>query len=205
MIALLDQNLNEISCVLPTTNKLTELNLDGLNIEDTYFIVVSNQAGSHNGSFTLSVDGGNEPCTWTCDESGNMYYVAGNIGIATSTIPENVSLAVGGNVLVEEIVVRLKQEWPDYVFDLSYNLPSLEETKKFIQQNKHLKGIPSAKEVEKDGISLGEMNAKLLEKIEELTLYQIQLMELLQKQQTENSKQNLEIQKLNQKINQKNR
>ena len=203
--SLLDQGLNEIACSFPTSNTLTELSLTNLNVGDTYFIAIASKAGGHRGTYTLSMNGGSESCTWTCDESGNMYYVAGKVGIATSTIPEDFSLAVGGNVLVEEIVVQMQQEWPDYVFDPSYNLPTLQETKKFILKNKHLKGIPSAKEVANNGINLGELNAKLLEKIEELTLYQIQLMELLQKLQLENSKQNMQIQKLTQKINQKSR
>ena len=116
--------------------------------------------------------------------TNNIFY-NGRVAVNTQTVPDGYEFAVKGDAIMEEIVVQLKQDWPDYVFDSSYNLPTLEETKKFILQNKHLKGIPSAQEVSKNGISLGEMNAKLLEKIEELTLYQIQLMELLQKQQTE--------------------
>jgi len=74
---------------------------------------------------------------------------------------------------MEEVKVELSDTWPDYVFASNYELKDLEEVKNFINQNGHLPNIPSAKEVEEEGIMLGEMNAKLLEKIEELTLYTI--------------------------------
>lgn len=64
--------------------------------------------------------------------------------------------------------------WADYVFKKDYKLRTLEEVEKHIEQKGHLPNIPSAKEVEKDGINLGEMDARLLEKIEELTLYSIE-------------------------------
>ncbi|GGD07570.1 hypothetical protein GCM10011368_06870 [Hyunsoonleella pacifica] len=64
--------------------------------------------------------------------------------------------------------------WPDYVFTNDYKLPTLLEVEAYIKENGHLPNIDSAKEVEKNGVLLGEMNAKLLEKIEELTLYIIE-------------------------------
>ena len=65
-------------------------------------------------------------------------------------------------------------DWPDYVFDKNYDLPSLEEVERYIYEYGHLKKMPSAKIAENEGIVLGEMNKRLLEKIEELTLYLIQ-------------------------------
>lgn len=79
-----------------------------------------------------------------------------------------------GIVRVEEILVQPNEQWPDYVFKKDYNLPTLEETSKFIQQNGHLPNIPSAAEIKEEGIALGEMNRLLLEKVEELTLHLIQ-------------------------------
>ena len=64
--------------------------------------------------------------------------------------------------------------WPDYVFDKEYNLLSLKEVEQHINEKGHLPNVPSAKEVEKNGFSVGEMNKKLLEKVEELMLYTIQ-------------------------------
>ncbi|KAA3630852.1 MAG: hypothetical protein DWQ02_17250 [Bacteroidetes bacterium] len=82
-------------------------------------------------------------------------------------------LQSSGLVRAREIEV-LPNVWADYVFEDDYELRSLEELKTFIKANNHLPGIPSAQEVAKDGIHLGEMNALLLEKIEELTLYIIE-------------------------------
>lgn len=96
----------------------------------------------------------------------------GNVGIGTDK-PDS-KLVVNGNIHAKEIKVS-NDIWPDYVFDKSYDLPTLEQTAKYIEEKGHLPGIPSALEVKNKGIELGEMNAKLLQKIEELTLYLIEL------------------------------
>jgi hypothetical protein len=92
----------------------------------------------------------------------------GNVGIGTET--PDTKLAVNGTVHAKEVVVDLIG-WPDYVFNEKYQLISLQEVEKSINENKHLPNIPSAEEIEKNGLQLGEMNRKLIEKIEELTLY----------------------------------
>lgn len=98
----------------------------------------------------------------------------GNVGIGT-TDPGNYKLAVEGIIGAREIKVTANS-WADYVFDKKYKLRNLKSLEKYINQYKHLPGIPSAQEVkENGGIELGDMNIKLLEKIEELTLYIIQL------------------------------
>ncbi|WP_109434132.1 hypothetical protein [Aquimarina sp. AU119] len=79
-----------------------------------------------------------------------------------------------GSVRAPEVRVRI-DPWADFVFDKDYELMPLEAVEKFINKNKHLPEIPTAKQVKKDGINLGEMNAKLLQKIEELTLHLIEL------------------------------
>lgn len=101
------------------------------------------------------------------------WYFDGNLGIGTFDT-KGYKLGVKGKIAAEEVKVAVSGNWPDYVFEENYNLPSLEEVESHIQENGHLENIPSAKEVEKNGIHLGEMNAKLLEKIEELTLYMIE-------------------------------
>ncbi|CAL1519022.1 hypothetical protein [Chitinophaga sp. MM2321] len=65
--------------------------------------------------------------------------------------------------------------WPDYVFHPDYELPSLQYVERFIREHRHLPGVASEKEILKDGLDLGEMNKTLLQKIEELTLYVIDL------------------------------
>ncbi len=95
---------------------------------------------------------------------------SGNLGIGTAT--PGAKLAVNGKIHAKEVKVDLVG-WPDYVFKENYTLPTLQEVENHIKQKGHLQNIPSAKEVEEKGIELGEMNMKLLEKIEELTLYTI--------------------------------
>ncbi len=96
----------------------------------------------------------------------------GNIGMGT-TLPQT-KLAVNGNVTCKEVEVTLTG-WSDYVFDEKYNLRSLENVEHFIINNGHLPDVPSAEEVESNGLKLGEMDATLLKKIEELTLHVIEL------------------------------
>jgi len=104
----------------------------------------------------------------------------GNVGIGT-TDPLS-KLAVNGKIRATEVKVLTDITVPDYVFESDYELRTLKETKEYIEENKHLPEIPSAAEIEENGIDLGDMNMKLLKKIEELTLYQIQLLERLEKQ-----------------------
>lgn len=95
----------------------------------------------------------------------------GNVGIGTGN-PQT-KLAVAGDISAKRVKVTLTG-WPDFVFQPDYKLPSLHELENFIKTHQHLPEIPSAAEVAKEGLDLGEINKKLLQKIEELTLYQIQ-------------------------------
>lgn len=95
----------------------------------------------------------------------------GKIGIGTATPREK--LSVNGHIRAREIKVEASP-WPDYIFEEDYPLMTLSDLEQYISKNKHLPNIPSASEVSKDGISLGKMNARLLQKIEELTLYLIE-------------------------------
>ena len=104
---------------------------------------------------------------------------AGYVGIGTST-PQNL-LDVNGTIRAKE--VKIETGWADFVFAEDYVLPSLGEVKTYIEENKHLPGLPSEKEVKENGVGVGEMQVKLLQKIEELTLYSIQQQEMLVKQQ----------------------
>lgn len=83
------------------------------------------------------------------------------------------ALSVNGKIISEEVRVEANV-WPDYVFQNNYRLIPLGQLEQFINANKHLPDIPAADQVQKEGIALGDMNRRLLEKIEELTLYIIQ-------------------------------
>jgi len=107
---------------------------------------------------------------------------AGNIGIGT-TDTKGYKLAVAGNMIAESVKVQLKGSWADYVFEDDYKLKTLEETEAFVKKNKHLPEIPSAAEVKNNGVDLGEMNVRLLQKIEELTLQVIELNKTVKQQQ----------------------
>lgn len=96
----------------------------------------------------------------------------GTVGIGTTTTGSH-KLAVEGSIGAREVRVYLGG-WADFVFEKDYKLPSLEEVEEHIKENGHLKDIPSAAEVAQEGVSVGEMNTRLLQKVEELTLYMIE-------------------------------
>lgn len=86
---------------------------------------------------------------------------------------QNYDLMVGRGIICQEVRVALRTNWPDYVFGPTYPRRSLSELEQYIRQNNRLPDMPAAATVAKEGVDLGEMNRKLLEKIEELTLYVI--------------------------------
>lgn len=104
--------------------------------------------------------------------NGRLLTIAsnGNVGIGTST-PNGHKLCVNGSAIFTKAVVKAFANWPDFVFEDDYRLQPIEEVMAYVKEHKHLPGIPSAKEVAEKGQDLGEMNAKLLQKVEELTLY----------------------------------
>ncbi|MFZ1370266.1 MAG: hypothetical protein WAR78_07780 [Ferruginibacter sp.] len=137
----------------------------------------------------LQTDGGNtyigDPANFNASHrlgvDGNTV-ITGGLRIGTTISPGGYKLAVDGKAICTELVVRLVANWPDYVFANDYKLRSLDEVETFINTNKHLPGIPSAKTIEAGGLGVGEMQKLQMEKIEELTLYIIALkkeMELL--------------------------
>lgn len=114
----------------------------------------------------------------------------GTVGIGT-TPDATYKLSVNGAIRAKSL--KVEPTWADFVFKKNYNLMPLEEVDEYIKQNGHLPEIPNAEEVAKNGIDVGEINAKLLQKIEELTLYMIQM-----KKENENLKRDIDkIRKIN--------
>lgn len=95
----------------------------------------------------------------------------GNVGIGTIT--PNARLAVNGNILANEIKIKTNIAVPDYVFAPEYQLMPLSTLEKYISEHRHLPEVPSASDVEKNGLDVAEMNLILLKKIEEITLHMI--------------------------------
>ncbi len=98
---------------------------------------------------------------------------SGNVGIGTLT-PNAYKLAVEGTLGARRIKVTSQPNWADFVFHPDYKLPALTDVEQFIQKNGHLPEIPTAAEVNENGVDVGEMNKLLLQKVEEMTLYLIQ-------------------------------
>ncbi len=122
----------------------------------------------------------------------------GYIGIGT-TDPD-AKLAVNGTVHAKEVKVDLNG-WPDFVFKKNYPLPTLAAVETHIKENGHLKDIPSEAEVKENGINLGEMDAKLLQKIEELTLYTIEQDKTLKEQKQFMEAQQKQLRSLQKQVN----
>ena len=130
-------------------------------------------AGTRTGVFGRAVGG---TVNWAGYFSEGNVYVTNELRIGSGAIggASGYKVAIDGKVIAEELRVQLSGAWPDYVFSEDYALPAISEVASYVQLENHLPGIPSAKEIESDGLHLGEMQRKMVEKIEELMLYIIQ-------------------------------
>lgn len=162
-----------------TLGNVSAHQVTGLTVSTTYsFTVRAVDAAANESPLSNAVSvttdagsGGTGESVWT--ESGSVASYTGGVAVGTTTVPSGYKLAVEGKIRTREIRVD-QDNWPDYVFKDDYNLPSLEEIQRHIKEKGHLPNIPSARDVEANGVELGEMNRLLLEKIEELTLYVIE-------------------------------
>lgn len=133
-------------------------------------VLVATNSGNSTGKVVLRTNGTGR--VWV-DASGNVS-VSNDGKIATGYL-----LSVKGKAMAEEVRVELNANWPDYVFAKDYKLMPLQHLKNYISENNHLPEVPAAEEM-KAGIDLGKMNTLLMQKVEELTLYVIQLNEEIQ-------------------------
>lgn len=135
----------------------------------------ANNAGTANVGF-VGLENDNHVGFWGNNGAGWAFKVNttnGNVGIGTTNTGTVYKLSVNGSIRAKELVVETG--WADFVFDKNYKLRSLNEVESYIAANKHLPDVPSAAEVEANGVKVGEMESKLLQKVEELTLYVIEL------------------------------
>lgn len=143
--------------------------------------------GTATKNIVMGFDGGN---TYLETYGGTLLvnYYEQNKVIFTGEVEFISDIKVNGKIYASEVIVQTPP-FPDYVFKPDYNLKPLKELENYIKKNNHLPGIPSSEFVAENGVSVGDLGVKLLEKIEELTLYVIEL-------KKENGKLNTKIQQL---------
>lgn len=157
----------------------------------------STNTGSNFGIYGVASQATNNYGVYGAANGVNSYagYFEGAVAIgdATPIKATGYMLSVDGKIACTEVRVQPTNLWPDYVFAPSYQLMSLNDLEKSINEQKHLPGIPSAKEVEQQGVQLGEMQRKMMEKIEELTLYIIDLNHTMEELKNQNEKLTSEV------------
>ena len=110
---------------------------------------------------------------WAGYFPGNTY--SSQLMVGTTTGATGYIANIGGKLIAEEVRVALQANWPDYVFNSDYKMLSLDELESYVTEFNHLPGVPSACEVEQNGLHLGQMQNVIMEKTEENTLYILQL------------------------------
>lgn len=155
-----------------SSNKVLVVNTDGVVSADECSSFADN-LGNHKATQNINLNGQK---IVNGDSSANGIYVAtnGNVRIGSGNGEPSKTLDVNGTIRSKEILVEVNN-WSDFVFDSDYTLMSLHDVETYIRQHGHLPDVPSAQDVEKNGVSIGEMNAVLLQKIEEMTLHMIEM------------------------------
>ena len=170
------------------TNLILTGRVDAGN-DDWYFgsnarnsIVFNTNSGGFVGAvgterYSIQLNGANHNLGFLSTAKANVPVMVltqtGNVGIGT--VSPQALLSVNGTAMAKKVKVSIAStDWPDYVFKPTYQLRTLSKLEEFIKHNKHLPDVPSADEVGKNGVDLGENQAILLKKIEELTLYVIE-------------------------------
>ena len=115
--------------------------------------------------------------------TGNKVILDGKVGINTTSTVTGYSLSVDGGIITDEVLIRNVEDWPDYVFGENHVVMPLGELQHYYNENRHLPEIPSAQEVEEQGVNVADMQKLLLKKIEELTLYTVEQQRLIEELQ----------------------
>lgn len=125
------------------------------------------------------------------DSKSAGYLAVGDFGAGTPmSIPSGYRLVVQDGIITEKVkvAVRNQTDWADYVFEPNYSLMPLNEVEQFVKENKHLPNVPSAEEMVEKGVEVGQTSKMFMEKIEELTLYMIELKKEIEALKAENAK-----------------
>ena len=157
----------------------------------------------YNGSAWNSVGSGAGGSGRWLFSGGTVYDSVDNIGIGTNNTL-GYKLAVNGAAIFTKVKVKTAGTWPDYVFKKGYKLPGLDELERYVLEHHHLPGIASEQEVQKDGIDVGDEQAALLKKVEELTLYLIGENRSLTEQNKQMSEQSKQIAEQNRQLTEQN-
>jgi hypothetical protein len=170
------------------------LNADKTRIDIDFKVANQNHTvGRISSAYITSVNGGSGSLRFFTRDNGALnekMTISSNGYVGIGTVSPVNKLDVNGTIHSKEVKVDMSG-WSDFVFKKEYNLPTLEEVEKHIAEKGHLENIPSEEEVLKNGINLGDMNAKLLQKMEEMTLYMIEQNKRMNQLEKEN--QNLKI------------
>ena len=188
-----DEKLS-VSGAIRVTSNANNWNTQTSGIIDYYLnnmrIVAGAPASTSNGMTFITTNSG-------ANVNAMQILGNGNVGIGTTSPSEKFS--VNGNIRSKKLIVT-QTGWSDYVFYKNYRLKPLSEVEAYIKANKHLPDVPSAKKVETDGIDVGENQALLLKKIEELTLYMIEIKKENERMKNDNQQIKKENSLLNNRI-----
>ena len=177
---LLSGGINALGSLTTGTGNIgIGLNTMYLNTSGNNNVVIGGQSGYYiTGSNNVVIGSGIQVVAPAANNQLNIgNWIYGNNGLIgiNTTDTKGYQFAVNGSAIATKMVVKLNSNWADFVFKPAYDLPKLESVAQFINKNGHLPNIPTEQEVQKDGIDLGSMNTKLLQKVEELTLYLIEM------------------------------
>lgn len=176
MTLLLNGNLG-IGTIHPTTKIQVQTGDASYGITQTNGVVtIGTYVGSGGGWLGTQT---NHPLYFFANNSNALATILPNGNMGIGTIVPAYKLSVNGTIQAKE--VRVETGWSDFVFNKDYQLKPLNEVEKYINANKHLQDIPSAKEIQENGLAIAETQTKMMQKIEELTLYIIQLQKEIDK------------------------
>jgi hypothetical protein len=167
---------NKTGVGIGTTSPATPLQVNGINSAYSAYFLGANGSGTSYGVKIYAGTNTSDGAFYVANQAGTTPYlfVRGDGYVGIGTIYPGYPLAVNGKMAAKEVIVT-QTGWSDFVFKDNYKLKPLNQVADYVKKNKHLEGVPTEAEVKKNGVPIGEMQAKLLEKVEELTLHMIEM------------------------------